>query len=68
MTRARVSALTERLPDSARDTVGCETPASAAISNEVGRRWFTRKILWLLAHLPPVSVADEPRFEPWAGR
>ncbi len=25
------------LPDSARETVGCDTPASAAMSNEVGR-------------------------------
>ena len=37
-TRARVSALTAGLPDKARDTVGCETPANAAISNDVGRR------------------------------
>jgi hypothetical protein len=36
-TRARVASLTDGLPLSARETVGCETPASAAMSNEVGR-------------------------------
>src|SRR5690349_19751135 len=34
--RLRVSRLTTGLPRSARDTVGCETPARYAISNDVG--------------------------------
>ena len=37
MTRARVASLTDGFPDSARETVGWETPASAAMSKEVGR-------------------------------
>ena len=37
-TRSRVSSLTDGLPLSARLTVGWETPARAAMSNEVGRR------------------------------
>src|SRR3546814_5953137 len=35
-TRLRVASLTVRSPRSARETVGCDTPASAAISNDVG--------------------------------
>src|SRR6187200_264133 len=34
--RLRVSRLTTGLPRKARDTVGCETPARNAMSNEVG--------------------------------
>src|SRR3989344_5842197 len=36
--RRRVCSLTAGLPLSARETVGCETPASCAMSNEVGLR------------------------------
>src|SRR5688572_30125961 len=34
--RLRVSALTDGLPRKARETVGCETPARYAMSNDVG--------------------------------
>jgi hypothetical protein len=36
-TLRRVSSLTEGFPESARETVGWDTPAIAAMSNEVGR-------------------------------
>src|SRR3954471_21052253 len=42
--RARVTSLTIGLPRSARDTVGCETPARCAITSEVALS-FVRMML-----------------------
>ena len=41
-TSGGVSSLTDGLPDSARETVGCDTPAIAAMSKEVGRLCIMR--------------------------
>src|SRR6478736_6615590 len=42
--RLRVSRLTTGLPRKARDTVGCETPARNAMSNEVGFSCMNRGV------------------------
>src|SRR6187551_1028338 len=44
--RLRVSRLTTGLPRSARETVGCETPARNAMSKDVGFSCIDRGALW----------------------